>query len=127
MLKLFLVVILALFCISSAFKPLPLNARTLMRMKMEMKQSGSVKFFDSKKGFGFITPANGGDDIFVHQTAIHARGFRSLAEGEEVEFEVGEDEKKKGKKFAVNVTGPGGNYVQGAPKPERSMMDNNYN
>jgi cold shock CspA family protein len=124
MLKFLLVVILAILSIGSAFVPAYSSARTLMRTKMEMKETGKVKFFDSKKGFGFITPNNGGDDIFVHQTAIHSRGFRSLAEGEDVEYEVGEDEKKKGKKFAVNVTGPNGGFVQGAPKPDRDMMNN---
>jgi hypothetical protein len=43
------------------------------------KLSGSVKWFDPKKGFGFIVPADGEADVFVHQTAIHADGFRSLA------------------------------------------------
>ena len=53
---------------------------------------GVVKFFDTTKGFGFITPNDEeGDDVFVHQTAIHSKGFRSLAQGEEVEFEIGED------------------------------------
>ena len=84
-----------------------------------MKQAGKVKFFDVTKGFGFITPNGGGEDVFVHQTAVYAQGFRSLAEGEDVEFDVAED-KGKGQKFAANVTGPNGAYVQGAPRKEQS-------
>ena len=49
------------------------------------KMQGTVKWFNTVKGYGFITPeAGGGGDVFVHQTQIYARGFRSLAEGEEV-------------------------------------------
>ncbi len=88
------------------------------KLNMEMKASGKVKFFDSVKGFGFITPDQGGEDVFVHQTAIFAQGFRSLAEGEPVEFDVSED-RSKGKKFATNVTGPNGSPVQGAPRRDR--------
>ena len=50
--------------------------------------SGTVKWFNDAKGFGFITPDGGGKDVFVHHTAIQAEGFRSLAEGQKVEFEV---------------------------------------
>lgn len=114
--SLFFVVILAFLAMGSAFIPFSSTARTLMRTKMEMKEAGKVKFFDAKKGFGFIVPNSGGEDVFVHQTAIYARGFRSLAEGEEVEFDIGEDDKRRGKKVALNVTGPNGSFVQGAPR-----------
>lgn len=97
----------------------------MVRLNMEMKETGKVKFFDATKGFGFITPTTGGEDIFVHQTAVYAQGFRSLAEGEDVEFDISED-KSKGKKFAANVTGPNGAYVQGAPRKERSMGGGSY-
>ncbi|MEO8226825.1 MAG: cold-shock protein [Gemmatimonadota bacterium] len=50
--------------------------------------NGTVKWFNDAKGFGFITPENGEKDCFVHHTAIKADGFRSLAEGERVEFDI---------------------------------------
>ena len=103
----------------SALKPLRMRTFTNTITAMD---TGRVKFFDSKKGFGFIIPDDGQPDVFVHQTAIHAKGFRSLAEGEEVEFEIGEDH-RTGKVVAQNVTGPNGDFVQGAPKPERREDD----
>ena len=53
---------------------------------------GTVKWFNDKKGFGFISQDNG-DDVFVHQTSIEGEGFRTLAEGDKVEFEVMKDQK----------------------------------
>ncbi len=55
---------------------------------------GTVKWFNNKKGFGFITPESG-EDIFVHYSAIKSDGFRSLEEGEQVEFDVVEGPKGK--------------------------------
>lgn len=52
-----------------------------------MRQHGTVKWFNDAKGFGFIT-TEGGEDVFVHFSAIQARGFRSLPEGAQVEFDV---------------------------------------
>lgn len=50
--------------------------------------TGIVKWFNSEKGYGFITNDNGGEDVFVHFSAIQAEGYKTLEEGQEVEFEV---------------------------------------
>ncbi len=62
--------------------------------------TGTVKWFNSSKGFGFITPENG-DDVFVHFSAIAGDGYKSLDEGDEVEFEITQGQKGP---QAVNVT-----------------------
>ena len=54
---------------------------------------GTVKWFDGEKGFGFITPEDGGKDLFVHFSNITGSGYRSLEEGQAVQFEVGEGRK----------------------------------
>lgn len=58
-----------------------------------MAQQGKVKWFNADKGFGFITPDAGGPDVFAHFSAITGRGYRSLTEGQEVEYEVKEGPK----------------------------------
>ncbi|HWQ08055.1 MAG TPA: cold-shock protein [Holophaga sp.] len=62
---------------------------------------GTVKWFNAEKGFGFITPDGGGQDLFVHHTAIQMSGFKSLDEQQRVSFDVGQGQKGP---QAVNVT-----------------------
>ncbi|MEX0952835.1 MAG: cold-shock protein [Nitriliruptoraceae bacterium] len=54
---------------------------------------GTVKWFNADKGFGFIAPADGGEDLFVHFSAIQMQGYKALEEGQTVSFEVGEGQK----------------------------------
>ena len=63
---------------------------------------GMVKWFDGEKGYGFITPDDGGEDVFVHHTGIAGSGFKSLEEGQKVTYEVGQG--RRGPQ-AQNVSG----------------------
>ena len=64
---------------------------------------GTVKWFNAEKGYGFIANDEGGDDVFVHYSAIQAEGHKSLKEGQKVSFETETDPKNPNKLRAVNV------------------------
>jgi len=61
---------------------------------------GTVKWFNEKKGYGFITPDEGGQDLFVHHSSIEGEGFKTLRDGQTVEYEVGQGQKGPA---AINV------------------------
>ena len=65
--------------------------------------NGTVKWFNETKGFGFISNDNGGDDVFVHFSAIQGNGFKTLQEGQKVTYDVEPDPKDSRKMRAVNV------------------------
>ena len=65
--------------------------------------TGTVKWFNAEKGYGVISNDEGGDDVFVHFSAIQGTGYRSLNEGQKVSYEVEQDPKNTGKLRAVNV------------------------
>ncbi|MBO0766296.1 MAG: cold-shock protein [Hyphomicrobiaceae bacterium] len=62
-----------------------------------MRVTGTVKFFNTAKGYGFIQPEGGGKDVFVHATALEAAGIRSLNEGDRVSFVLEDDKRGRGK------------------------------
>ena len=67
--------------------------------------TGTVKWFNDSKGFGFITPSEGGEDLFAHHTAIQMSGFKTLKEGQKLGYEL--ETGNNGKSSAVNLTDAG--------------------
>lgn len=65
--------------------------------------NGTVKWFNNDKGYGFIENEEGGDDVFVHFSAIQVEGFKRLVEGQKVTFDIEDDPKNESKKRAANV------------------------
>ncbi len=65
--------------------------------------SGTVKWFNASKGYGFIANDEGGDDVFVHFSAIQSDGYKTLAEGQKVTFDTEADPKNSAKIRAINV------------------------
>ncbi len=65
-----------------------------------MRLTGTVKFFNAAKGFGFITPEDGSKDVFVHATAIERAGLQTLNEGDRVTFTLEDDRRGRGKQAA---------------------------
>ena len=64
-----------------------------IKKKVKNMAQGTVKWFNAEKGFGFIAPADGSADVFVHYSEIQGSGFRTLEENQQVEFEIGEGAK----------------------------------
>jgi CspA family cold shock protein len=70
---------------------------------MASRTVGTVKWFNDEKGFGFITPDDGSKDCFVHHSAIQAQGFKSLQEGQRVEFDVVDRDKGRAAENVVKL------------------------
>jgi cold shock protein len=64
--------------------------------------TGTVKWFNETKGYGFIQPDNGGNDVFVHISAVERAGLRSLNEGQKISYEI-EQDRRSGKESAINL------------------------
>lgn len=80
-----------------------MSRRPLASLVIEdFMDNGTVKFYNAQKGYGFIAPANGGKDVFVHATALERAGISGLAEGQKVAFDTAED-RKTGKVSVQNI------------------------
>ena len=79
-----------------------LCSRALKQTKDTPMNTGTVKFYNDQKGFGFIQPDNGGNDVFVHATALERAGIRGLVEGQKVSFDT-EADRRSGKMAVGNI------------------------
>jgi len=75
----------------------------MLRKRGKTMQTGTVKWFNAQKGFGFIQPDNGGSDVFVHISAVERAGMNNLNEGQKVKFDIVAD-KRTGKSSAGNLS-----------------------
>eukprot|EP00397_Hematodinium_sp_SG-2012_P064277 GEMP01090543.1.p1 GENE.GEMP01090543.1~~GEMP01090543.1.p1 ORF type:complete len:121 (-),score=35.09 GEMP01090543.1:437-799(-) len=82
------------------------------------KVRGNVKWFNPEKGFGFITPQDGSEEVFAHYTDIVTEGFKSLGDGEEIEYILGVDPSNQ-KPRALEISGPDGAAVTGSQRKRR--------
>ena len=82
---------------------------------------GTVKFFNENKGYGFIQPDGGGNDAFVHVTAVERAGMRSLVQDQRLSYELEQD--KRGKTSAINLKAAEAS-VRPSPRPTLSPADN---
>jgi CspA family cold shock protein len=77
-------------------------SRPELRLKEQHVSTGTVKWFNETKGYGFITPDQGGSDVFVHISAVERSGMRGLNEGQKISYDL-EADRKTGKSSAVNL------------------------
>ena len=77
-------------------------SRAEQRLKEQHVSTGTVKWFNETKGYGFITPDQGGQDVFVHISAVERSGMRGLNEGQKISYDL-EADRKTGKSSAVNL------------------------
>ena len=75
-------------------------ARALLERRKSMRITGTLKFYNNAKGFGFVAPADGSQDVFVHASALEAAGIPALNEGDKISFVLEDDPRGRGKKAA---------------------------
>ncbi len=90
-----------------SFQGIDLTSQDIVRSSARSKKgiivnSGTVKWFNATKGFGFIQPDNGGPDVFVHISAVERAGIHSLADGQKIEYDIVQD-RRSGKSSADNL------------------------